>query len=185
LFLRVNCRPTFFVSQISIFEVNVVACRIEMDSTIAYERAQPMNDREIRKIEKLTGFILPPELKAFFNSYAGAQPTIKGSICLIDIVHDDGWKQESFVNRIDSLSSIKISWKNIAYLQDFQRDFDLSPKYVEAKKLLPIMELGGGHLYMAIGGLHAGKIYSCDNGDFGIILVAKSLDQLIGKFYKE
>ena len=156
-----------------------------MKGKITYKNAIPSSDEEIDELERLTGFTLPSEVKELFMSCAGSRPSFGDKNCLIDIVHSDGWKDTSYLLKIESPKAIIETWEYRDYLEDFQSHFELKDSYVEAKKLFPIIELANNHLYIAIGGIHDGKIYYVDNGDFGIIKIANSLQHMIEKLYKE
>lgn len=156
-----------------------------MKEKITFEGAVPVNDFELQELEKTTGFELSNQIKELFKLYAGARPSFDGNDCIIDIIHSDGWKDRNYLFRIKSPKAILENWDYRGYLEDFQKDFELNYSYVEANKLFPIIELPNSELYIAVGGQHDGKIYYVDNGDFGIILIADSLQQMMDKLYKE
>ena len=97
------------------------------------------------------------------------------------IIHEDGWESNSFISKIESIETSVDTWGYRGYLNEFQEDFELTEDYVEANFLFPIMEISSGAVYVAIGGKHNGKVYTVDNGDFGIVFHSNTLDEFISK----
>ena len=143
-----------------------------------------MTDRELSEVENLFGTGLPPEVRTFLKLQAGSKPTVNGDICCFDIKHSNGWKQSSFIERIVNFESILVQLDCREYLHEFVVCFGLTSDYVEADYLFPIAELPAGALLMAVSGRHAGKVYSADNGDFGILFHSQSLAAFWASVYK-
>jgi aminopeptidase-like protein len=143
-----------------------------------------MTERQLSMVEDLFGTALTPELRTFLKVHAGSKPTINGDICCIDIKHSDGWKQSSCIERIVSFESLLVKLENCDYLNEFVVHFGLTYDYVEAKYLFPLAELPNGSLLTAVNGRHTGKVYTADNGDFGILFHSESLAAFWASVYK-
>jgi hypothetical protein len=69
------------------------------------------------------------------------------------------------------------------YLMEFQTRFENPKDYVEAEYLYHIAD-GTGSICISLGGQHYGKIYSIDNGDFGIIYQADTINAFLDSLYE-
>ncbi|OAB78902.1 SMI1/KNR4 family protein [Cochleicola gelatinilyticus] len=154
---------------------------MKMPNKIVIQNPNPFSQNEITKLENLTGLTFTLELSTFFKNYAGGKPTIDGKDCQIDIIYQDGWKSSNVLVEIASFLSIQDSWQYISYLQEFRDHFEIPDRYVQVEKLIPIIKLMNATVYYATEGMHAGKIYYVDNGDFGILKISNSLDEFFNK----
>ena len=143
-----------------------------------------MTETQLSAVEDLFGTALTPELRTFLKIHAGSKPTVNGGICCFDIRHSNGWKQGSFIERIVSFETILIQLDCRDYLNEFVVDFGLTSDYVETDYLFPVAELPNGAVLLAVSGKHAGKVYTADNGDFGILLHSESLAAFWASVYK-
>ena len=67
-------------------------------------------------------------------------------------------------------------------LFEMQTHFENPSEYVESKFLYYIAD-GTGTICISLGGKHYGKIYSVDNGDFGIIYQAENINSFVDSLY--
>lgn len=139
---------------------------------------QPID--KIISIEEKLGFKLPEEYRQFLLDEAShSQHTLK----YFDRILPDGWKTNG---RVDSVMSVDTFWQfneDRENLEGLQTHFDHPRDYLEVEHLYVIME-GSGTICMAMGGTHKGKIYSADNGDFGIVYQADSLELFLQSLWK-
>ncbi len=154
-----------------------------LPAKISVQNPKPFSKEEIIELENLTGLTFTDELVSLFTKYAGGKPTIDGKDCLIKILFEDGHKDSNWIMKIESFESIKKTWQYNGYLKEFKKLFEIPDSYVQTEYLIPIMELISHTIYYASGGMHSGKIYHVDNGDFGILKIADSLDDLMDKIY--
>lgn len=143
---------------------------------LTFENATKLSLKELLHIEMLFGKDLPEYLKDFYKNYAGATPEIEGKRSCLTITHPKGWTQSNYIENVDDFNSLQIHLSNIQYLLEHAEDFALSDDYVEPESLFPICNLPNGAVYVAIDGKHKGKVYTADNGDFGIIYHSENFD---------
>ena len=94
---------------------------------------------------------------------------------VFSIIHSDGYETNDAIVKFHSLEELAKGIEYNEYMVDFQTHFDLLVEYVEANNLINIAETLGGTIAISIDGQHKGKIYSIDNGDFGIIFLANDI----------
>jgi hypothetical protein len=94
-------------------------------------------------------------------------------------VHQDEYRQEDSLVEFYNLDRLKNGLLNREFLKDFQMHFELTSGYVESEKLIHIAETLGGTIAISTDGIHNGKIYSVDHGDFGIIYLAENIEELL------
>lgn len=156
-----------------------------LPNKISVQDPKPFSKEEISELERLTGLTFSEELVSFFTKYAGGKPKINGKDCLTKIVYEDGLESENYIVKIESFESIRDTWKYNDYLKEFKVLFKIPDSYVEVDKLIPIIELMSDSIYYASGGIHSGKIYHVDNGDFGISKSADSLEEYMNNLYSK
>ena len=154
-----------------------------MNPQLKFENIDCTCEKVLSDIEIFVGIELSEELKKLLSNYSGGEPTIQGKPCMIDLTHPDGWTQEYFITKIKSCKSIVDQLNNLDYLIEYRDHFNISNEYVEIEKLLPLIEVLNGEILISIEGQHKGKLYLADNGDFGIMLIADSLDGFFQKVY--
>lgn len=158
----------------------VSSSRIETAQNIVLElefaNGIGLTETQLNAVENLFGTALTPELRTFLRIHAGSKPNYDGRICCFDIRHSNGWKQGNFIERILSFDSILVQLDCRHYLREFVVHFGLTADYVEPAYLFPFAETPNGAVLMCVSGLHAGKIFTADNGDFGILFHSESLD---------
>ena len=133
----------------------------------------------IESIEDQLGYKLPDEYKTFLRGKDNDRFLNKGYHRVID---------ENFTtdSSIDEIIRIENFWqynKDREYLFDFEKHFENAESYVEAKYLYFIFGCVNGAICMVLNGNHRGKIYSVDNGDFGIIFQAENLKDFLKSLY--
>ncbi len=130
------------------------------------------------ELEAKLGYAIPDELDDLFN-----QDTNQYADLTFFITHPDGYKDE---DRICCFSTYQTFWQDNEYrnfLEDFQEQFELDNTYVQSEHLYIIGETYCGSVCMALNGIHKGKIYIADNGDFGITLLANTLQDFLNSLY--
>ncbi|WP_315822393.1 SMI1/KNR4 family protein [Paraflavitalea speifideaquila] len=132
-------------------------------------------------IEDKLGYPLPGSCKAFFLATDNHQYIDK--IC--PRILQDG---DTADGRIEGMVTIDSFWKYNDYcnehFEDMQAHFESPTSYVESAHLYTIILGVNMCICMALNGLHKGKVYSVDNGDFGIIYQADSLDQFLQQLFR-
>ncbi len=156
-----------------------------LPSKISVQNPKPFTKEQIIELENLTGLIFTDELVSFFTKFAGGKPKIRGKDCFTKIVHQEGWKTSNRIVKIESFDSVRDTWKYNGYLKEFKKHFIIPDSVVEIEHRLPIMELMADSIRYVSGGLHSEKMYYVDNGDFGIVKIADSLDDFLKNLYTE
>ncbi len=134
---------------------------------------------KLNEIEQYFSIKLPEKYKNFLlNIYHFA---FENNV--FDIILQDGCKKKSSVYKFYTLDNFIAEQQYRDYLMEFQIHFEIPNDYVESKYLYHIAEALSGSICIAIGGQHNGKIYSVDNGDFGIIYQADNIDDFIKSLY--
>ena len=72
-----------------------------------------------------------------------------------------------------------------SYLEEFRSDFQIPRDYLESEYLYLIAKCDNQAICMALNGIHKGKIYSADNGDFGIVFQTNSLAEFLESLYDQ
>jgi len=122
---------------------------------------------KINHIETTLGLELPDDYKRFLLS----------SICL-EISNKDG-----VIDAFYTVDNFLEQQYCRDYLVETQNHFGNLQSYVEAEHLYYIAGGASGSICIALGGKHFGKIYSIDNGDFGIIYQSVNIDAFIDSLY--
>ncbi|MBO9563626.1 MAG: SMI1/KNR4 family protein [Niastella sp.] len=138
---------------------------------------QPID--KLISIEEKLGFKLPEDYKQFLLDEAGH------SQCMFKVyprVLQDGWKTDGIIEKVTSVDTFWQANQYREYLREFQEHFENPASYVESEYLYVIMS-GTGVVCMAMSGTHKGKIYSVDNGDFGIVYQTDNLEQFLQSLY--
>ncbi|WP_230626928.1 hypothetical protein, partial [Vibrio alginolyticus] len=124
-------------------------------------------------IHHLYGNQLSDELIEFFTAYAGSELS-ELEIELTVNYYGNITQQESLEKICSSREVIEIH-QYLGFLEDYVVHFEISKDFVEAQHLYPVA-LSYDSLYLiSLSGVHSGKVYHADNGDFGIGLVCNSL----------
>ncbi len=133
----------------------------------------------IDSIEEQLGYKLPDEYKTFLLKKNNDRFLNKGYRRVID----GNFTTDS---RIDEIISIENFWKKNEYrdyLFEFEKHFENTKSKTEVKYLYCIFGCVNGVICMALNGNHRGKIYSVDNGDFGITFQAENLQIFLKGLY--
>lgn len=132
----------------------------------------------IEKIEQQLNIKFPDNYKAFLLK-AETFVVENNSFCR---VLQDNYRTDGVVYKFYSTNNFIEHQGYRDYLIEFQTHFENPKDYVEAEHLYHIAD-GIGSTCIALGGQHYGKIYSVDNGDFGIIYQSDSIDEFIDSLY--
>jgi len=133
----------------------------------------------ILKIERILGFNLPKDYSQFLQSKEFENNREKQ----FPVIHKDGYKTRGYLEKFSKPEDFFESNQYRSYLKDFVKHFELDKNYVEAESLYHIADCSNGAVCMALNGKHKGKIYSVDNGDFGIIHQSNSLKEFIESLF--
>ena len=144
---------------------------------IQFMNSKGMTDSQLQDLELKMNFILPNEIKDFLRANAGSRPFINGKVPCFNITHSNGRLQGEWIENVPSYEQLLIYNENKDYLNLFFTHFGLGRDYVEVEYLFPFLYLPAGSVFIATKGQHKGKIYTADNGDFGILLNAPSLSE--------
>jgi SMI1 / KNR4 family (SUKH-1) len=151
---------------------------------LRFDNPKGLTETQFEHIEKIIGRPLPYSVKNFYKDYAGSRPTLNGNSSCITITLADGWKTANTFEAIDSYETLKNHLSNIGYLCELAKHFNLNSRYVEPEYLFPLGLLPNGAIYIAIDGMHNGKVYTSDNGDFGIVFHSDSLEQFFESVFE-
>lgn len=133
----------------------------------------------IDNIEQQLKLRLPDNYKAFLLK---ADTFVVENIVFCRILQDN-YRTDGLVYKFYSASDFIERQKYRDYLIEFQTHFENPKDYVEAEYLYHIAD-GTGSILISLGGQHYGKIYSADNGDFGIIYQADNIDDFLDSLYE-
>lgn len=134
---------------------------------------------KVNYIEQHFGVRFPDEYREFLvnaSSFVLQNP-------FYCVILQDGYRTDGRVDEFYTLENFIERQKYREELIDFQTHFENPTTYVEAEYLYFIAE-GSGAICIALGGKHYGKIYSVDNGDFGIIYQADNINIFIDSMYE-
>ncbi len=149
---------------------------------LEFKNIESINTESISRIENLTEFKIPDHLINFWKKYAGGKSDWNSKQYLFQYQVSIGKKkftQNSTIIGVLSETEIIEQWNYIETLQELKEGFELTDSYVETDKLLPFIDVTDGTIYIAVLGKHNGKIFLGDNGDFGIIEIANSLNDFL------
>lgn len=135
---------------------------------------------KIKEIENRLGLKLPLDYKLFLTNVD--KLIIQDSVTFCRILQDN-YRTDGLI--YEFLNDSNFLERNVSrqYLIEHQKHFKNPKEYVEAEYLYYVAT-GTGAICIALGGLHYGKIFSVDNGDFGIIYQAENIDLFINSLYK-
>ena len=134
----------------------------------------------IKSFEVKIGESLPVDYKTFLDSNTSENYKEKYFSRILPsgykkpLIIIDFYSKEKFIKENDS------NWQ---YLIEFQEDDKLPDSYVEAKYLYEIANCDSSGVYMAMRGLHKGKIYVADSGDYGLSYQCASINDFIESIY--
>lgn len=101
------------------------------------------------------------------------------SVCYVyDRILQNGHIYDGLIFDFLDVESFLLHNQYREHLIEFQEHFEIPRTYVEAEHLYFIAD-GAGAICIALAGLHVGKIYSSDNGDFGIIYQAEDFNSFM------
>ncbi len=146
---------------------------------LRFENANGLTESQIEHIEKRIGRRLPHSIKNYYKNYAGSRPAVNGNSANITISQNDGLANTNIFEAVDSFETLQNHLSNIDYLTELAQHFNLSSQYVEPENLFPLGLLPNGAIYIAIDGQNKGKVYTADNGDFGIIFHSSNLEMFL------
>lgn len=133
----------------------------------------------IESIEEQLGYKLPDEYKIFLLKKNNDRFLNKGFLRQID----ENFTTDSSIDEIINVENFLQKNKYRDYLFEFEKHFENTKNNTEAKYLYCIFGCVNGTICMALNGNHRGKIYSVDNGDFGIIFQAENLQEFLKSLY--
>lgn len=82
---------------------------MERKKEITYSKSIFVDDQGIPKLEGVTGFKLPTQIKQFFKAHSGARPSFGEDNCLFDIIHSDGWKHTTYLLKVESFQGVLVT----------------------------------------------------------------------------
>jgi|GEM_PF-5535643 len=133
---------------------------------------------KIDNIEQTLGLQFPKDYREFL--LRTHTHTVKNSVyCRI---LQDNYRTDGLIYRFYTITDFFERQEYRIYLIEFQTHFENPKNYVEAEYLYHIGD-GTGSICIALGGQHYGKIFSVDNGDFGIIYQADNINKFIDSLY--
>jgi hypothetical protein len=130
-------------------------------------------------IEQQLNLKLPDDYKEFL---LGADTFVIENHVFCRILQDN-YRTDGLIYEFYSANSFIESQKYRDYLIEFQTHFENPKDYVEAEYLYHIAN-GTGSICIALDGQHYGKIFSADNGDFGIIYQANNINDFVDSLYE-
>lgn len=134
---------------------------------------------KIHHIETSLGLELPDDYKRFLLSSNCLKITNKAFSRILQ----DGYCTDGLIDAFYTVDNFLEQQHYRDYLVETQKHFGNSTNYVEAEHLYYIASGASGSICIALGGKHFGKIYSVDNGDFGIVYQSINIDAFIDSLY--
>ncbi len=145
---------------------------------INFEKPSLLNSEDIIMIEAKISIQLPSYLINFFTKYSNSIPSYNSNPCEFKVYHPDGRTiGYMWIEKIVGLEGIFAEFDDRETLELFIREQNLSKDFVEIEYLCPFAYAPNGVLYCSIAGLHSGKIYFADNGDFGLLFVRNNFEE--------
>ena len=135
----------------------------------------------IQSIEYKLGYSLPDDYKDFLLKEDKSQYRNK-RYCRTVM---NGYKTDGQIDYFSTLESFWEDNENRSLLDDYQEEREFTREYFESEFLFIIARCDYQNICMALSGKHKGKIYSSDNGDFGIVFQANSLADFLNSLYDE
>lgn len=133
----------------------------------------------ISRIEQKLGYPLPKEYKSFLLQ--GKLEAYKGK--MFRITHPDQFSYTAKIEVFVTSNSFLKDNQYRSYLADMAQHFELEDSFVEVNYLYCIAVTPNLSVYMALNGKHQGKIYTVDNGDFGILYQKDSLKSFLESLF--
>ena len=146
---------------------------------LEFKDPQGMSNIDIQNLENEIGLKFLSGLKSFLKENSGASEPLLGGTYFIPIIYENGWEDEMFISKIETVESIKNTLSYKKGLDELVKHFELTETYIETRYLLPFIELSGGEAYIALAGSNEGSVYIVDNGDFGVIKMSRTLDEFL------
>lgn len=134
---------------------------------------------ELEDIEAKLGYELPKEFVEFLNTSDKEEYENK-EYCRTLL---DGYITDGKIERFSTYETFFSDNEYRSFLEEFQAHFEIQDDYVESKYLYLIALCDSDSICMALNGKHRGKIYSVDNGDFGITFQANTLEEFLKSLY--
>lgn len=133
----------------------------------------------VKKLQDTFGIIFPKGYMDFLKSsnskeiqYQHFSRRIDEDICKI-----------VQIDKVIYLEDFELYNKDLSYIKEFQEEDELPDSYVESRYLYQIINCDNTIVVMAFEGIHKGKIYTVDNGDFGIRYQADNLNDFLRKIF--
>ena len=131
-------------------------------------------------IEQQLDIKFPDDYKLFLSN---ADKFIIESFFSYCVIKQDNYRSDGSIYEFYTADNFIEKQKYRDYLIEHQVHFENPTDYVEAEYLYHIAG-GTGSICISLGGLHYGKIFSADNGDFGIIYQADNINLFIDSLYE-
>lgn len=133
---------------------------------------------KVEIIEKELGLTLPVDFREFL---------IKSKSFVLDKqvycrILQDNYRTDGIIYELYTVDNFLERQLYRDDLFEMQAHFENPSEYVESEFLYYIAD-GSGTICISLGGQHYGKIYSVDNGDFGIIYQAENVNAFIDSLY--
>ena len=141
-----------------------------------------IDEEDFSAIEEHYGCTLDAGLRRFITQYNGI---IEGPEYGVDIEYKSFSGRtitDSFCEILHTQTILKML-PRLGFINDFFDDDGLTSAQVEPATLLPVFGVAGGGLliYIAVCGVHKNKLFTVDNGDFGIGLLEISLEDIAAR----
>ncbi|RYE14488.1 MAG: SMI1/KNR4 family protein [Rickettsiales bacterium] len=143
---------------------------------LKFNGSEGFSENQLNEFEELLNRELPSNLIEFLLQHGGSTPLINNKNCCFTINLFNGSIICGYIKKIVSYESLKNDLQYIGYLEEHVEYFSLSKDYVETQYLFPFAILAKAVVYVSIRGKHLNKVYYADNGDFGIIFLADSIE---------
>ncbi len=141
----------------------------------------PADQQKIKEFEDLTNSKLPSDFYDFLLKFNGTE--IYPNFILVEYPDFLGWREIVPLNKLWSIEEIIKAIDYQSSIAELTDHFEQPKEYVESKYLYWIGEFIGTSLAISVGGLHKGKVYHVDNGDFGVALIANSFTEFLNNLF--
>ena len=131
-------------------------------------------------IEQQLDIKFPNDYKLFLSN---ADKFIIENFFSYCVILQNNYRTDGCIYEFYTVDNFIEKQKYRGYLVEDQAHFENPKDYVEAEYLYHIAG-GTGSICISLGGLHYGKIFSVDNGDFGIIYQADNINLFIDSLYE-
>jgi len=95
----------------------------------------------------------------------------------------NGYKKIIQIDEVMTIENFLENNKYLDFIVEFQEDDELPSSYVEGKFLYQIMNCDSKSVYLSMDGLHKGKVYVVDNGDYGITFQSNTLEEFLNSIF--